>query len=310
MEFHNMGRSGLVVSLAGLGCNNFGARTDEEQSAVVVHAALDMGITHFDTSDVYGDSHSEEILGKALIGHRDDVVIATKFGLSMGPSPYRRGGSRRWIVRACEASLRRLGTDWIDLYYMHRPDPTVPWDETMDALDDLVHSGKVRYIGASGMRGWQIAEAEFTARAAHGERFVCMQEEWSLLVRGVEQEVVPACHQYGIGVVPHSPLAWGLLSGKYQTGAPIPEGTRLALPNFARKLTDDNFRKVDLLRPVAEATGRSLLELALAWLATQPDVASVIAGARTVEQLRDNVEALEKRLTPDELAAVDAALAE
>jgi aryl-alcohol dehydrogenase-like predicted oxidoreductase len=308
MEFRNVGRSGLVVSLTGLGCNNFGSRTDEEQSAAVVHTALDMGITHFDTADVYGGTHSEEILGKALVGHRDDVVVATKVGLSMEPGPYRGGASRRWLVRGCEASLQRLGTDWIDLYYLHRPDAGVPWEETMDALDDLVHAGKVRYIGASGMRGWQVAEAEHVARAAGSERFVCMQEEWSLITRGVESEVVPACRHYGIGLVPHTPLGWGMLTGKYRTGEPIPEGTRLSIPQFGRKLTEENFRKVDVLRRVADEAGRPLLELALAWLATQPEVSSVIAGARSVEQLRANAAALEKRLSADELAAIDTAL--
>jgi aryl-alcohol dehydrogenase-like predicted oxidoreductase len=308
MEFRSVGHSGLRVSLAGLGCNNFGGRIDEEATRVVVSAALDAGITLFDTADIYGGSRSEEYLGRALGSHRAEIVVATKFAMPMGDGPYEAGGSRRYVMRAVEASLRRLGTDYIDLYQMHAPDPTTPIEETLDALNDLVHQGKVRYLGSSNFSGWQIADADWTARSRGSERFVSAQNEWSLLRRAVEREVVPACRQFGTSVLPYFPLAGGALTGKYRRGEPAPAGTRLA-GDTGRWLSDANFARIEALSGFACEHGRSVGELAQAWLASQPVVCSVIAGATRPEQVRENVAALEWRLSSDDLRAVDAVLA-
>ena len=223
MEYRTMGRSGLQVSTIGLGCNNFGMLLDEPDSTAVVHAALDAGITLFDTSDSYGNSHSEEYLGAALAGHRDDVVIATKFSTRLRPGPYGAGASRKYIVEACEASLRRLGTDYIDLYYQHNVDPATPVEETVDTLDDLIRAGKVRYAGCSNVAGWTLARAQHVAAERGRQRFVACQNEWSLVNRAIEAEVVPACRAYEVGIVPYFPLASGLLTGKYAREA-VPRG--------------------------------------------------------------------------------------
>ena len=298
----NVGRSGLQVSVVGLGCNNFGSRIDEEQSAAVVRACLEAGITFFDTADVYGQGASEEFLGRAVAGVRDEVVVATKFG---APTTRRPGGSRRNVLAACEDSLRRLGTDYIDLYYLHFPDPRTPITETLDALDDLVRGGKVRYVGSSNFAGWQVAQADHVARERGRARFVASQAEWSLLRRLIEREVVPACSAYGIGVVPYFPLASGLLTGKYRRGEPFPEGSRLSRsPTFQRMATDETFDTVERLAAVAHTMGRSLLEVAVAWLLHQPVVASVIAGATTPEQVRANAATAEVSLTPEEVRAL------
>ena len=304
MELRPLGRSGLQVSLLGLGCNNFGSRIDKDASDEVVRASLDAGLTHFDTADVYGGGRSEEFLGAALRGHRDDVVIATKFASPTGEGPYHRGASRKHVVQACEASLRRLGTDYIDLYYQHRPDPLTPVDETLGVLDDLVHQGKVRYVASSNFAGWQIAQAEHEARERGTVRFVASQSEWSLLERGVEAEVVPACSAYGIGVVPFFPLASGLLTGKYRRGAPAPEGTRLASDRFAPLATDEAFDVVERLEALGEKHGRTLLEIAIGWLAAQPVVPSVLVGATRPEQVLANAAAAEVRLSPEEVGAI------
>lgn len=304
MKVRRLGTSGLKVSVVGLGCNNFGMRIDAAQTQAVVDAALDAGITLFDTADIYGGTKSEEFLGQALGKRRHEVVLATKFGMQIGQDPKKRGGSRKWIMQAVEDSLRRLGTDYIDLYQHHQPDPDTPVDETLRALDDLVSQGKVRYLGNSNYTGWQIADADWTA--AGGSRFVSAQNLYSLLERDVEREVLPACEHFGLGFLPFFPLASGLLSGKYKRGAPPPEGTRLAAwgARGQAAMTDANFDKVEALEAWANARGRSLLDLAFAWLLGHPAVSSVIAGATSPEQVRTNAATADWALTPDEVDEV------
>jgi aryl-alcohol dehydrogenase-like predicted oxidoreductase len=309
MEFRAVGGSGLQVSVAGLGCNNFGMRLDAEGTDRVVHAALDLGVTLFDTADIYGGrGRSEELLGRALGSRRDEVVLATKFANPMGDGPYERGASRRYVMRAIEASLRRLGTDHIDLYQQHVPDADTPIDETLEALADLVRWGKVRYVGSSNFSGWQVAEADARASALGAPRFVTAQNEWSLLRRSVEREVVPACAHFGLSVLPYFPLASGMLTGKYRRGEDPAEGTRLAARGGSGWTTDANFDKVEALTAAAAERGHTVGELSLAWLAAQPVVCSVIAGATTPEQVEANVTGLEWHLDADDLSAVDAAL--
>jgi aryl-alcohol dehydrogenase-like predicted oxidoreductase len=304
MKLRRLGNSGLKVSVVGLGCNNFGMRIDEVQTQAVVTAALDAGITLFDTADVYGPATSEIFLGKALGKRRQDVVLATKFGGPVGKDPAKAGASRQWIMTAVEDSLRRLGTDYIDLYQHHWPDPDAPIDETLRALDDLVTQGKVRYIGNSNYAGWQIADADWTAAGA--TRFVSSQNLYSLLERGVAAEVLPACERFGLGFLPYFPLASGLLSGKYRRGEPPPEGTRLAAwaETGAQAMSDANFDKVEALDAWARERGHSLLELAFAWLLGQPVVSSVIAGATTPEQVAANAATAAWQLTPEEVSEV------
>ncbi|MDI2124741.1 aldo/keto reductase [Yinghuangia seranimata] len=312
MHISSVGASGLKVSALGLGCNNFGMKIDQEAAAGVVDAALEAGVTLFDTADIYAKGRSEEILGAVLGARRDDVVIATKFGGSMSPGPYGAGSSRRYIVRACEASLRRLGTDYVDLYYQHYPDPDTPVEETLRALDDLVRAGKVRYAAASNLTGWQLADAAHTARAAGTVGFAAVQVEWNLLSRDVERELVPAAEHFGVGVVPYFPLASGLLTGKYRQDTAFPDGSRLAeLPYFASVATDANFAAVERLRVLADRTGRTMAGLALSWLAAQPSVPSVLVGATSPAQITANAAALEElphELLADITAAVEGAL--
>lgn len=306
MDTRNLGRSGLRVSLAGLGCNNFGRRIDAEQTRRVVSRALDLGVTLFDTADVYGGGLSEEYLGKALGPRRRDVIVATKFGMAMPDAPPPEG-SRRYIMRAAEDSLRRLGTDWIDLYQMHAPDPHTPIDETLRALDDLVSQGKVRYLGSSNFAGWQVIDADWHARSANRERFVSAQNLYNLLDRRVERELVPATRRCGIGILPYFPLASGFLTGKYRRGRAPDADTRLAQMQGAaeRVLTEANFARLERLEAFATERGRTVLELAVGWLASQPHVASVISGATRPEQVEQNAAASAWRLTADELAEVD-----
>jgi aryl-alcohol dehydrogenase-like predicted oxidoreductase len=293
MEFRHVGRSGLVVSAVGLGTNNLGMKLDEEQSREVVHAALDAGITLFDTADSYGAS--EERLGALLEGRRDDVVLATKFGSDVRRRGLDNGedwgarGSRRYVRRAVESSLRRLRTDWIDLYQLHFPDRSTPIEETLSALDDLVREGKVRYVGCSNFTGWQVAHAEWTARSRGFEHFVSAQNEYSLLDRSVERDVVPALEEYGMGLLPYFPLASGLLTGKYRRGEQPPAGSRLA--GRESELTDAAFDVVEALEKYAEQRGISLLDVAIGGLAAQPTVCSVIAGATSRSQVEANVAA-------------------
>ena len=305
METKPLGRSGLRVSVVGLGCNNFGMRCDQAQTRAVVAKALDLGVTLFDTADVYGPRGvSEEYLGKALENRRGDIVLATKFAMPMGDSPLQRGGSRRWVMKAAEASLRRLGTDYIDLYQMHFPDAGTPIEETLRALDDLVRQGKVRYLGCSNFSGWQVVEAAWTAKSASLSPFVSAQNFYNLIERNVERELVPACNAYGLGVLPYFPLASGLLTGKYQRGQAAPAGTRLSAARFAAALNEKNFDRVEKLAAFAADAGRSLLELAIGWLASQPHVPSVISGATSPEQVEANVRAAEWKLSAAELAKV------
>jgi aryl-alcohol dehydrogenase-like predicted oxidoreductase len=309
MRFRRLGNSGLVVSVVGLGTNNLGMKLDMAGSREVVHAALDEGITLFDTSDSYGAS--EERLGELLQGRRDDVIIATKFGSDVRRRGLSNGedwgarGSRRYIRRAVDTSLRRLGTDWIDLYQLHRPDDATPIDETLSALDDLVRAGKVRYIGSSNFTGWQVAEAEWTSRTRHLERFVSAQNEYNWLERGIEADLVPALEHYSIGLLPYFPLASGLLTGKYRRGQPAPEGSRIHTWGRESVLTDDTFDVLEALESYAKQRGVTLLDVAIGGLAAQPAVASVIAGATSREQVARNVAAGEWEPSLDDLAALD-----
>ena len=308
MDYRRLGRSGLEVSVVGIGCNNFGRRCDQEQTTAVVDQALEVGINLFDTADSYGgEGRSELFLGKALEGRRQDAVVATKFSSPMGEGPMRRGTSRKYIMDAVDASLTRLNTDYIDLYQVHFPDAETPMEETVRALDDLVRAGKVRYLGNSNFSGWQIAHADWIAQTNHQTPFIAAQNQWSLLQRGVESEIVPAAQAFGLGVLPFFPLASGMLTGKYKRGADAPEGTRLAEgPMAARSLTDRNFDIVEPLEAYALEHGHTLLELAFSWLASHPAVSSVIAGATKPEQVASNAEATGWVLTAEERAEVDA----
>jgi aryl-alcohol dehydrogenase-like predicted oxidoreductase len=306
MEQRSLGRSGLRVSLVGLGCNNFGRRIDYAASLPVVHKALDLGITLFDTADAYRSAigGSEEFLGRALGPRRKDVVLATKVGMLAE----HRGASRHSIIAGVEASLRRLNTDWIDLYQQHQPDGLTPMDETLRAFDDLVRQGKVRYIGCSNLPAWQVVEAQWTARSLGLAPFVSSQNEYSLLARRPDRELIPMMQAYGMGLLPYYPLASGLLTGKYRRNTPMPEGARLTAHGArygARFINDANWPIVERLEAFAEQRGRTLLELAFSWLAARPCVSSVIAGATTVEQVAANVRAAGWTLTADELAEID-----
>jgi len=307
MEHRRLGNSGLFVSAVGIGCNNFGGRIDAAATDAVVSAALEHGINLFDTADVYGNHQSEVLLGRALGPRRGEVVVATKFGMPMGSGSLDKGGSRRYVRKAVEASLRRLGTDYIDLYQMHAPDPATPIDETLAVLDDLVREGKIRYIGNSNFTGWQIADAHWTAKACHGTPFVCAQNHYSLLERAVQHEVLPACERFGLGMLPYFPLASGMLTGKYRAGEPLPQGTRLALSEALarRSLTERNYALVEALEAFAAESGHTLLELAFCWLLSQPVVASVIAGATSAAQVKANADAAAGwRLSVEELGRV------
>jgi len=306
MDLRNLGRSGLKVSAIGLGCNNFGMRIDQAQTQAVVDAALEAGINFFDTADIYGGAQSEVLLGQALAGKRDRAIIATKFANPMGEGAYRRGGSRRYIVSAVEASLKRLNTDRIDLYQMHVPDADTPIEETLRALDDLVRDGKVLYLGNSNFSGWQIADADWVSKTRGWERFVSAQNNYSLLERNVEREVLPACERFGLGFLPFFPLASGLLTGKYQRGEAPPEGTRLAAwgARGQAALSERNFDRVEKLQAWALDHGHSLLELAFAWILGRPVVSSVIAGATSPAQIAANAKGADWKLTPDQVEEV------
>jgi aryl-alcohol dehydrogenase-like predicted oxidoreductase len=308
METRNLGTSGLRVSAVGLGCNNFGGRIGLDESRAVVHRALDLGITLFDTADTYGNrGGSEDCLGQVLGERRKDIVLATKFGLPMDEAKILSGASRRYIMTAAEASLRRLRTDWIDLYQLHTPDALTPIEETLRALDDLIRQGKVRYVGNSNFAAWQAVAADWTARHLGLDRFVSCQNEYSLLKRDIEAELVPAMQACGLGLLPYFPLASGLLTGKYQRQAPLPQGARFArMQGLAdRYLTPANWAIVERLEDFCARRGHSLLELAFSWLKARPAVASVIAGATKPEQVEQNVRAADWALTPDDLAEID-----
>jgi aryl-alcohol dehydrogenase-like predicted oxidoreductase len=298
----------LAVSVVGLGCNNFGMRVDEKRSGEVIGASLDAGINFFDTADMYANGKSEELVGRFLGGHRRQVFIATKFGNDM--TGQGRGARPEYVRRALDASLKRLNTDYIDLYQQHLPDPEVPIAETLGALDDLVKAGKVREIGCSNFSVAQLREAE-DASAARPEsaRFVSVQNEYSLLHREPEEGVLAECERLGLGFLPFFPLASGLLTGKYRKGQPIPQGTRIAkYERYGKLVTPENLDKVEALISFAESRGRTLLELAFSWLLAHRVVASVIAGATSTDQIRGNVAAAGWALAPQDLEEIDSVL--
>jgi aryl-alcohol dehydrogenase-like predicted oxidoreductase len=308
MQIRNLGRSGLRVSAVGIGCNNFGGRIDLAATRKVIDRAIDAGITLFDTADVYGErGGSETAMGAVLGARRKDIVLASKFGMPMDDAGVKSGGSRRYIMRAIEASLKRLQTDWIDLYQLHDCDPRTPIEETLRALEDLIRDGKVRYIGCSNLPAWRVVEAQLTAKAINVEAFASIQDEYSLLARGIEKELLPAASAYGLGVLPYFPLAAGLLTGKYVRGVAPPAGTRYAkVPRLRdRYSTERNLDCIDALTAFVAARGHTLLELAFSWLAARPQVSSVIAGATRPEQVDANVAAVGWQLTPVEMAEVD-----
>ncbi len=308
MTYSQLGESGLTVSTVGLGCNAFGARIDAAQTAAVVSAALDAGITLFDTADTYGGEpgESETLLGRALGRRRGDVVVATKFGMDMrganGPDWGVRG-SRRYLRTALEASLRRLGTDHIDLYQMHEPDELTPIEETLAALHDLVTEGKVRYLGSSNFAAWQVVDADWQARAGGLTPFVSAQNKYSLYDRDAEDELVPACEHIGVGILPYFPLEYGLLTGKYKRGEDAPQGSRLAAQSA--RLEGADFDRIEGLQRFADERELSVLQVAIGGLAAQPAVASVISGATKPEQVRSNAAAGTWEPTPEDLAALD-----
>ena len=308
MEARTLGKSGPIVSLVGLGCNNFGGRIDLEATRKVVDKALDLGITLFDTADVYGNrGGSETCLGEVLGPRRKKIVLATKCGLPMDDAGTMRGAAPAYIRASVEASLKRLKTDWIDLYQIHRPDPATPIEDTLRTLDDLVRAGKVRHIGCSNFAAWQVVEAAWTARLHGLARFVSCQDEYSLLVRDIERELAPAMQAYDLGLLPYFPLASGLLTGKYRRGKAPPEDTRFTkMKGLAdRYMTERNWAVVERLEKFCAERGHTLLELAFSWLAARPGVASVIAGATRPEQLETNVEAVGWRFSADDLAEID-----
>ena len=308
MNYRKLGNTGMLVSEVGLGCNNFGMRIDLEGTRTVVAKALDLGVTLFDTADNYGNmGGSETLLGEVLGPERPNIVLATKFTSPMFPGVTRKNASRHYVLSAVEASLRRLKTDWIDLYQMHYHDELTPIEETLRALDDLVRQGKVRYIGCSNMLPWHVVEAQWTSRHHNLHRFATMQAEYSVLVREIEREMLPALEAYNIGLLPYFPLASGLLTGKYGRTSPPPADTRFSAWQRLgdRYTTDANWDAVEHLRSFCSARGKSMLELAFNWLLSKPAVASVIAGATKPEQVEQNVSAAGWKLTAEDLAEID-----
>ena len=313
MDTRPLGKSGLRVSAVGVGCNNFGMGVDEAGTKAVVFKAIDLGITLFDTADVYGGKGNSEIfLGKVLGEKRKDVLIATKFGMQMGDGlKLRGGGSRDYIVRAAETSLKRLGTDYIDLYQIHTPDTATPVEETLRALDDLVRHGKVRYIGHSNFAGWQTSDAAWTAKMEHLTPFVSAQNRYSLLSREIEADLVPACEAHGVGILPYFPLESGLLTGKYKPGAAPAEGTRWAawsarMPGYVKQFfSEERFAQVEKLQALCDTAGCSILDMAMGWLLSHTTVASVIAGATKPEQVEANAKAGAWRPSADISAKID-----
>jgi len=307
MEYRRLGKSGLEVSVIGLGTNNFGGRLDYDATDKVIKEAIEQGINMIDTSNSYGRTLSEEFIGKSVKGVRDQVLLATKVASRVEEGPHGRGTSRKHILDQVEKSLRRLETDYIDLYQIHFPDKDTPIEETLRTLDDLVRQGKVRYIGCSNFAGWQIAQAMETSKALHLEPFISDQPEYSMLNRDVEAEVVPACSEYGLGILPFFPLASGFLTGKYKRGQDAPEGTRLAgnTQRAASLLTDSNFDVLEELESFARERDRSMVELAMAWLLADPVVSSVIAGATKTEQVAQNARAADWHLSKEEMQNLD-----
>jgi aryl-alcohol dehydrogenase-like predicted oxidoreductase len=311
MEYRALGTSGLLVSTLGIGCNAFGSRIDQERTTGVVRAALDNGVNFFDTSDSYGRGASETMLGTALGGHRDEAVIATKFGTDMGdtyPGALSNRASRGYVMRAVEGSLARLGTDHIDLYQLHKPDRLTPIEETLEALTDLVRAGKVRYIGCSNFTSWEVADAALVARAIGSEHFISAQNEYSLYNRSAEAELAPALEHYGMSLLPYFPLAYGLLTGKYTRAQKAPEGTRLATETA--RLEGANWDVIEGFRAFAEQRGVSMLDVALGGLLAQPAVDTIISGATRAEQVVANAEAVQWEPTAEDLDAIDGIVAQ
>ena len=307
MRYRQLGHSGLSVSVVGLGCNNFGgsfgAKLDLDGTRAVVETALECGINLLDTANTYGDrGGSETLLGKVLKGHRDEVVLATKFGSDMGEGPGVARASRWYVRRAVEESLQRLGTDRIDLYQLHRPDGVTPFEETLSALDDLVREGKVLYVGSSNLAAWQVTEADWVARTTGVTRFVSAQNHYSLLERRAEDELLPACEKAGVGILPFFPLANGLLTGKYRKGRERPTGTRME----GRDIPEKTWDRIEKLAGFAEERGRTLLELAFSGLLASPVVSSVIAGATSPEQVKSNAASADWELSREDRAALAA----
>jgi aryl-alcohol dehydrogenase-like predicted oxidoreductase len=308
-SYRRLGQSGLTVSALGIGCNTFGERAGADEVSAVVDAALDEGVTLFDTADVYGRGESEELLGAALRGRREQVVVATKFGMDMGGAngpDWGARGSRRYIRTAVEASLRRLQTDWLDLYQMHEPDPHTPLDETVAALQELVTEGKVRYLGTSNFAAWQVVDADWVARTGTGAPMVTAQNPYSLYDRSADADLVPACEHLGVSLLPYYPLASGLLTGKYRRDEPPPAGSRLALPRMEKRYADADFDKLEALAAYADARGLTMLDVAIGGLAAQPVIGSVIAGARSADQVRANAAAARWEPTVADLQELDA----
>jgi aryl-alcohol dehydrogenase-like predicted oxidoreductase len=311
MEYRNLGQSGLQVSSVGLGCNNFGMLMNQQQTNSVVASALDEGITLFDTADIYGGKgKSETQLGKALGKGRNRAIIATKFGNPMGDGPYETGASRHHIMRSVEASLMRLGTDYIDLYQIHKPDPATPIEETLRAMDDLVREGKVRYIGCSNFTGWELVEAQWTSKSSGSSCFVSAQNRYSLLSRDIEQGLIPAAEKYGVGILPFFPLESGLLTGKYKLDQAPKKGTRWHAWKDRGPMADafwsqDRFKQVDALQTLCDQYEHTLLELAFGWLLNSSCVSSVIAGATKPAQVRGNVKAAGFSPEADEMVEID-----
>ena len=307
MEYRRLGNSGLKISEISLGGNVFGKWADEQTSIAVINQAFDMGINYIDTADMYGQGRSEELVGKAVKSKRYQVIIATKFGYPMGAGPNDSGASRYYIMKAVDASLRRLQTGYIDLYQVHLPDPTTPIEETLRALDDLVRAGKVRYIGCSNFAAWQLCEALWISKVNNLQSFVTVQPRYNLLERQIEAEMVPCCQAYNIGVIPWGPLVGGFLTGKYRKGQEAPAGMRLSepYPLYDNIFTEANWNKLAKLETFATEHGHTVGELAIAWLLAKPWVSTVIAGARKIEQISANVTATEWKLTAEEAAEVD-----
>lgn len=308
MQYRKLGSSDLKLSVLGLGCNNFGGRSDFESTRRIIHHALDAGITHFDTADIYGgEGKSEEFIGQILGPRRKDIILATKFGISFDASGTKKGGKRAYVMSAVEASLKRLRTDYIDIYYLHKPDPTTPIEETLRALDELVKQGKVRVIGNSNMTAQQINEAEQTARKAGTTRFAAAQDELSLIKRGTERERLPAVEKNGLTFVPYFPLASGLLTGKYKRNAPAPKGTRLEGQTRLASIfwNDTDLEAAYKIGDFCAARQLDMLGVAFAWLLAKPAIASVIAGASRIEQIDANAKATALTLSPSDLAELD-----
>ena len=311
MEMRTLGRTGVKVSSLCLGCMMFGGKTSPEDSYAIIDKALDAGINFLDTANVYSIGKSEHVTGEALKrnGKRNSAILATKVHGNMGPGPNESGNSRRHIIEQCEASLRRLQTDWIDLYQIHRPEPGIPIDETLRAMDDLIRSGKVRYIGTSTFAAWQVVESFWVSKELGLNRFICEQPPYHILDRRIERELIPMAQTYGMAIIPWSPLAGGMLTGKYRRGEEPPEDSRWAAyasnPIQRRRMNDRIYDAVEALEPIAQAKGVTLSQFSLAWAMAQPGVTSPIIGPRTMEQFEDNLKAVDVEITEDDRKAVN-----